>query len=300
MFNAPTNGTLTAASVRPGTGTANARGGASVSLAYGVITLTLPGPIAGGTTSATAFTPPAFDVSIKAATSAGSTVQTKFTRFQAHTVVGVANRDENCPAGSPNPTLTSSTIIDTTPPIVLIGRPGDGQQIDQGANVTAAFGCGDDHALSSCTGTTANGAAIDSATAGIKTYVVQATDATGNRAESFVSYTVLSPTVTYTAHLPSTLGPLLDATATSYGTTRANLPKVAVAVFVWANAVNPNWGKPTPSPATDGTLVIPTTYPRAQDQAIRDLAAKWGMDADTFHTFTTMVLCYFYSVKSGQ
>jgi hypothetical protein len=302
VFAAPTNGTVTAAAIRTGTGTANARPGATVTVASNVVTLTLPGPIAGGTTSATAFTPPSFDVTVKASSTAGKVVQTKFARFKQHTVVGIVNRDFDCAAGNSNtanPTITSTTVIDTTPPTVLIGRPDDGQLIDQGASVTANYGCSDDVSLSSCTGTTANGAAIDTATAGIKTYSVQAKDAAGNIAASFVSYTVLSPTVTYTAHFPSTSASLLDATAAAYGTTRANLPKVAVAVFAYVDAVNPGWAHPVTPPPTDGTLAIGTTYPRAQAPVITALAGKWGMDPDTFHTYATIILCYIYSVNAS-
>ena len=302
VFNAPASGTVSAASIESGTGTPNARTGAAVSAASGVVTLTVPGPIAGGTTSATSFTPPAFDVTITAASTAGSVVQTQFARLTEHIVLGVVAQDLSCPGGNagqnqPNPILTRTTIIDTTPPVALISKPGNGDVILQGATVNANYACADDHSLATCTGTVASGAAIDTATTGIKSFVAQAADAAGNTAATFVSYTVVAPTQTFTARFPSAAGTLLDATAAYYNTTRANLPRVAVAAFAYADAVNPALAHAVAVPPNTGSIVIGTTYPRDQVPAILDLAAKWGMDADSFHVMATDVLCYIYAVR---
>jgi hypothetical protein len=204
VFSAPANGTVQSAAIEANTGTANARTGATATIAAGKVTLTLPGPITGGNTAATAFTPPAFDVTIVAGKTVGALVHTQFERFQEHTAVQLATQDLNCPGGNsgqskPNPILTSTTIIDTTPPVVLIGKPGNGDVDAQGAKINALYGCADDHALATCVGTVANGAAIDTATAEIKTFTVHASDAAGNSAQQFVSYTVLAPTQTFTA-----------------------------------------------------------------------------------------------------
>ena len=49
--------------------------------------------------------------------------------------------------------------------------------------------------VASCSGTTANGTAIDTATAGAKSFAVTATDAVGNVANSIVSYSVAANTI---------------------------------------------------------------------------------------------------------
>jgi Bacterial Ig domain len=302
VFSAPTNGTAQSATIESGTGTANARAGATATIAAGKVTLTLPGPIAGGNTAATAFTPPAFDVTIVAAKTVGALIHTQFERFQEHTVLGVAPQDLNCPAGNsttPNPILTSTTIIDTTPPVVLIGKPGNGEVDDVGAVVNASFGCADEHALATCTGTVANGAAVNTATAGIKTFTVHATDAAGNSATQLVSYTVLAPTQTFTARFPATSAALLDATAAYFKTTRANLPALGVAALAYVEAAKPGTAHPVEPPANTGTIVLPTTYPRAQVQGVLDLAGKWGMSGDELHAYAVGILAYIYSVRSS-
>jgi hypothetical protein len=274
-----------------------------VSIAAGTVTLTLPGPISGGNTAATSFTPPAFDVMIAAGKTVGAAVHTQFERFQEHTAIQLVTQDLSCPGGNsgqgkPNPILTSTTIIDTTPPVVLIGKPGNGDVDDQDAVVNASFGCSDDHALASCIGTTANGAAVNTSTAGIKTFTVRAVDAAGNSAQQRVSYMVLAPTQTFTARFPNTPAQtaLLDATAAYFKTTRANLPRVGVAFLQYLQTMNPNLAQPiTPPPANTGPIAIPTTYPRAQVAGILDLAGKWGVDGDQLHQFATAVLEYVYA-----
>jgi hypothetical protein len=108
---------------------------------------------------------------------------------------------------------------------------------------------------------------------------------------------VVAPTQTFTARFPSTSGALLDATAAYYSTTRANLPRVAVAAFAYVDAVNPSLAHAVTPPPNTGTIVIGTTYPRDQVAGVLDLAAKWGMDGDSFHAMATDVLCYIYAVR---
>jgi hypothetical protein len=303
VFSAPTNATVTGASVIAGTGSANARPGATATVSAGVVTLTLPGPIGSATaTAATPFTPPTLQVTMTAGSTPGTTVQTRFQRFQARHVVGLLNQDLDCPGGgtsTPNPVLTSTTIIDTTPPQVLIGTPGNGAVYDQGQALAAAYGCSDDRSLATCTGPVANGAAVSTATAGIRSFVVSAFDSAGNSAQALVSYTVLSPTQTFTARFPAGSEAALDRTAAHFGTTRANLPAVAVAVFAYATAVNPDLPYPLGQPGFTGPVTIGTTYPRAQVAGIVDLAGRWGLDPDTFHTVATTLLVYVASVQGG-
>lgn len=302
VFSAPQDGTAQSAAIESGTGTPDAAAGATVTVTAGKVTLMLPGPITGGSTSSTSFTPPAFDVTIIAGSTVGAMVQTQFERFQEHTAIGLVTQDLNCPGGNsgqskPNPILTSTTVVDTTPPLVLIGKPGNGDVVDVGATVNTTYGCADDHALLTCTGTTPNGAAIDTASAGIKSFTVRATDAAGNTTQQFVSYTVVPPTQTFTARLPDTQGALLDATATYFKTTRDNLPHLGVAFLAYLQALNPNTARPITPPANTGSIALPTIYPRAQVPAILDLAAKWGLDGDQLHTFATTLLEYCYLIS---
>ncbi len=301
-FSAPTNGTVKSASVESGTGSTNARAGATTTVSSGVVTLTLPGPISGGTTSATSFTPPIFDVTITAGTTVGAPVQTKFQNFQEHLAVQLVTQDLNCPGGNtgnnaPNPTLTSTTIVDTTPPIALIAKPANGDIYLVGDTVASNYACVDDHSLSSCAGPVANGSVIDTTTAGIKTFTVTATDAAGNIAKVFVSYTVDPKTVTFTAHFPDSAGPALDAAAAYLHTTRDNLPRAAVALFAYADAVNPSLAHPVEPPPETGTIAIGTTYSQDQVPFILDLAAKWGMSGDDFHTYATDIVVYLVSLQ---
>jgi hypothetical protein len=302
VFAAPTNGTVTAATVVAGSGSINARAGATATVNAGVVTLTVPGPIGSATsTAATQFAPPTIQVTITGGTTAGNQVQTRFQRFQATQVLIAANQDLDCPAGNsttPNPTLTSTTIIDTTPPQVLIGTPGNGAVYDQGATLNASFGCADDRSLSTCTGPVQNGAAISTSTAGIRSFAVNASDAAGNTAQSFVSYTVLSPTETFTARFPASFEPVLDYTAAFIGTTRENLPRIGVSALAYIESLSPGYASPQPLPSNTGPIVLATTYPRSQVPALIEQAGRWGMDPDSFHVLATLVLCYIVSVQS--
>jgi hypothetical protein len=303
IFNTPANGTVKSASIESGTGTSNARVGANVTVSSGVVTLTLPGPIAGGVTSSTSFTPPVFDVTITAGATVGTKVQTKFQKFQEHLAVQLLTQDLNCPGGNagnnqPNPTLTSTTIIDTTPPIALIAKPANGDVYLVGDTVDSNYACVDDHSISSCTGTVVNGTAVDTMTAGIKTFTLTAKDAAGNIAKVFVSYTVDPATVTFTTRFPDSEGAALDATAAYFHTTRANLPRAAVAAVAYADSLNPDLALPVQPLANTGSIAITTTYSHDQVPYILDLAAKWGMSGDDFHKFATEVLVYVWSVQT--
>jgi dehydratase len=106
---APTNSTLVSAS-----GFGGSVGG-NVGASNGVVTLTVPGPIAGGTT----YTPPAESINVTAG-SAGKAIQTRYAgtsysrpgmtlTINLQGPVGPVSIPTVCYA-SPNPTLTSTTI----------------------------------------------------------------------------------------------------------------------------------------------------------------------------------------------
>jgi endonuclease G len=80
---------------------------------------------------------------------------------------------------------------DTTPPTITLTTPVQGATYLLNQVVNAAFSCSDGGSgTSTCIGTVANGAAIDTTSLGTKTFTVSATDAVGNLASSTVSYDV--------------------------------------------------------------------------------------------------------------
>ena len=85
-------------------------------------------------------------------------------------------------------------MIDRTPPTITLTSPVHGAVYSPTDAITAAFTCADSTtSVASCTGTVANGAAINLAV-GVHTFTVQAVDAQGNKAQQLVSYRVIDPT----------------------------------------------------------------------------------------------------------
>lgn len=79
-----------------------------------------------------------------------------------------------------------------TPPQVSLTRPVDGAVYGDDQVVVADFACtATDHTIASCTGTTADGAAIDTDVPGTRSFTVTGTDVAGYRTTRTVSYTVV-------------------------------------------------------------------------------------------------------------
>jgi hypothetical protein len=104
-------------------------------------------------------------------------------------------------AGAPAVTRANTatiTVVDRTAPSIAIGSPTDGETLTQGQQVAAAFGCADEaggSGVAACTGTVGNGAPLDTASPGRKTFAVAATDNAGNAATLTRTYTVLAPVI---------------------------------------------------------------------------------------------------------
>ena len=198
---APAGATITDASIVPGTGTSNATPGASTSVTAGKAVLTVPGPIDGGNTAATAFTPPAMLVTMTATGHAATKATTTFASFVfTRGVAGVPNppppappatQTVTCPATAPTPTLTATTILDVTPPTVTLTAPTHGAVYKVGQKVVAKFACTDAVGLASCAATLTNGATVPTSKAGKFAFVVDAIDKAGNHSEAFASYNVI-------------------------------------------------------------------------------------------------------------
>jgi len=87
---------------------------------------------------------------------------------------------------------------DTTAPVITLSTPPSGAVYSVGDVVAADYSCSDSGSgVASCSGTVPNGANIDTASAGVKTFTVNATDNAGNPSTASASYQVLatSPTV---------------------------------------------------------------------------------------------------------
>ncbi len=92
--------------------------------------------------------------------------------------------------GALNNTARRTFVVDRTPPTATIAAPVDGAVVDQGAALFADFACG---GATTCTGTVADGAALDTSNAGFGSLRVDAADAAGNTASAEISYQVLAP-----------------------------------------------------------------------------------------------------------
>ena len=108
-------------------------------------------------------------------------------------------------AGNAATLTVSYDVVDVTDPTSSITTPSDGGIYVRGSTVLADYACADDvggAGVASCVGTVADGAAIDTASLGAKSFAVVATDNAGNTSTTTVNYTVVdttAPTVTMLA-----------------------------------------------------------------------------------------------------
>ena len=103
---------------------------------------------------------------------------------ESHTVCDQAG---NCVEAGP----IGGNQIDRKAPTITLTAPGDGASFVIGASVSASFTCSDGGSgVASCSGTLANGAALDTSSTGTKEFAVQATDVAGNSVTVRRSYTV--------------------------------------------------------------------------------------------------------------
>lgn len=87
-------------------------------------------------------------------------------------------------------------ITDSTDPTITLNAPINGGSVTLGSVVNASYTCQDDAGgtgLASCVSSVANGATLDTSSLGTKTFVITATDNSGNSANATASYTVTPP-----------------------------------------------------------------------------------------------------------
>lgn len=110
------------------------------------------------------------------------------------TILGTLNPTLACfpsPSGVLHSILVSN---DVNAPKITISSPVQDQVITRNAVVPASYSCDDGAGVgvATCTGTVANGAAINTSTLGAKTFTVTSTDLEGKRSTATVSYTVVA------------------------------------------------------------------------------------------------------------
>jgi hypothetical protein len=89
---------------------------------------------------------------------------------------------------------TYSWTVDAVKPSITIDTPKTNALVPLGASINASYTCdGTGSALTLCAGPVANGAPIDTSTAGPHTFTVNASDAAGNTSTASAPYTVVAP-----------------------------------------------------------------------------------------------------------
>ncbi|MEO8683187.1 MAG: thrombospondin type 3 repeat-containing protein, partial [Vicinamibacterales bacterium] len=93
--------------------------------------------------------------------------------------------------------------IDRKDPVITLSTPPNGAVYQLGRVVNASYSCADGGSgPGTCSGTAANGAAIDTSSIGSKTFVVNAADAVGNLSSTAVTYAVAAATISI-SNLPA-------------------------------------------------------------------------------------------------
>jgi sugar lactone lactonase YvrE len=102
-------------------------------------------------------------------------------------------------AGTSSATVTDTININLTAPTILITTPPNNGGYPVGAGLIANYACTDalsGTVASACSGTVANGSLIDTASPGLKTFAVTATDVAGNSATLSSTYLISTLTLT--------------------------------------------------------------------------------------------------------
>jgi hypothetical protein len=125
-------------------------------------------------------------------------------------------------AGNAASAVAHYTVVDVTAPQITIATPSQGAAYDLGQQVSASYSCADEDGgsgLASCTGTVANGAAVDTSSVGQKSFTVSAADNAGNPASQTVTYTVVdraAPDITLSSPADGAVYGLGDSVLASY------------------------------------------------------------------------------------
>jgi hypothetical protein len=115
------------------------------------------------------------------------------TSVPAGTETATANTSSRSVADVAGNTTTAGPIsgnkVDKKAPSISLSQPNGTYLLNEA--VTASYSCSDSGSgVATCAGPVSSGAAIDTSSAGTKTFLVEATDAVGNTSSQSVSYTV--------------------------------------------------------------------------------------------------------------
>ncbi|HET8821003.1 MAG TPA: PxKF domain-containing protein [Thermoleophilaceae bacterium] len=100
-------------------------------------------------------------------------------------------------AGNEGSATATYTVVDRTRPTIALLAPAADAVYALGEQVDADYSCADEEGgsgIATCAGTVADGASVDTASVGKKTFTVNATDAAENPASISVTYTVVDRT----------------------------------------------------------------------------------------------------------
>ena len=199
----PANSTLVSFSISGGTNLGT--GPNTINQSGSNLVMHVPGPIQPNTT----YQLPTLNMTLRATGPALSTIQARFggtsyanpgLQFTVAATLpsplGDADLLTSCYPTSTQP-LSTTTIwpLDNAAPAITITSPPDGTTYAQGSPVTASFSCNDGPfgvGVVTCTGTVPNGALIDTATLGARSFTVNSTDTLGNASSQTATYTVVS------------------------------------------------------------------------------------------------------------
>lgn len=134
------------------------------------------------------------------------------------------------PVGEWTELTVESDCIANVGPSATIGVPVDGGVYFTGQQVAADYSCADsDGTVASCVGTVADGAPIDTATPGVKTFDVTATDNSGATGTDTAAYTVVPLATECSGKAVNAVGKQLDLGSTGKETTPCVTNDVGVA-----------------------------------------------------------------------
>ncbi len=147
------------------------------------------------------FNPPPFQAVVQVDGAPGTTVQNEFDYFQITTTTVGVPTTQHCPAGDPgyngrvNVPLTTTNVVDATPPTISVTSPTNGATYAPGATVPFTYSCADDQGTPTCDGDVPSGDNLDTSTSGVFQVHVTSVDGAGNTAQQWVTYTVGDPEV---------------------------------------------------------------------------------------------------------
>ena len=193
-----------------------APGGApTVAVSGNDVTLTIPGPIPSGTQITTPLV--RIDVAVNASVGGTTGLRPSSPAYSLTADVGIAvdaTCDPRDAEQAANGTLTIPVAAaDTEGPKIEFIDPNEQAVYGFEEVVAASYVCSDPSGVATCAGPVANGAPLDTSSAGVKDFTVTATDTDGNQTVENVQYLVLpegAPPPSRARYTPLNPGRLLD------------------------------------------------------------------------------------------